>query len=729
MGAAVTSDTLPPMGERSAAWLRRLREWTRSLDFTLARRFGLATREDRVFFFLIASVGVVAGLGGVAVHGLIEVLQALPERLGEAVRGLPPWLQRWLVVVAVPAFGGVLVGIIVWIVKQPVGGGGMSALIEAVALSGGKIPPRPVLANALAAVATVGSGGSLGREGPMIRLGAMIASWGGSRLGLPPHRLKVLIGCGAGAGLAAAYNVPIGGALFAMEVILGNFALDIFGPIVVSSVISTLISRTLVGNTPLYAAPGYALVSVWEILPYAGLGVVGALASVAFVLGVQAGRKTFARLRFLPDAVKPVLGMTLLGVLALWLPHVLGGGQVTINAALSGELRLPVPGELTILLLLGLALAKLVATALTAGSGGAGGLFTPSLLFGALVGGAYGIAVHALWPEVASPYGAYAAVGMAAVMAGTSHAPISAILILFEFTGNYDLILPLMVSSITASLLARRLRRTSIYTEALSSKGIELPWRMEEAVLAGLEADDLARPDSQTLRPGDKYSDVVEKFFNSRRQRLFVVSADGRLLGAISLHDIKHALDSPENLTAVVAHDLMVPVDQVIRQTDRLHRAVETFAHSDFERLPVVGEGDRFLGVLAKRDLLAVYAQEVLGRPALLATFVSSQDPQTNRQYVEIPPDFSLRLVPLPADLEGKTLAEARLPQTLGARVIEIRRQIRGNEEQVIPGGDTLLQKGDLLLLLGPTAQLNALLERGTAAGEEALAAHQQQMG
>ncbi|HYO13864.1 MAG TPA: chloride channel protein [Thermoanaerobaculia bacterium] len=721
------------MRERSAAWLQRLRDWTRSLDFTLARRFGLATREDRLFYFLIASVGVVAGLGGVAVHGLIEVLQALlwqsPEGLADAARKLPPWL-----VVAIPAFGGLLVGIIAWIVKQPVGGGGMSALIEAVAMSGGKIPPRPVLANALAAVATVGSGGSLGREGPMIRLGAMIASWSGSRLGLPPHRLKVLIGCGAAAGLAAAYNIPIGGALFAMEVILGNFALDIFGPIVVSSVISTLISRTLAGNTPLYAAPGYALVSVWEILLYAGLGVVGALASVAFVLGVQTGRKTFAGLRFLPDPVKPVLGMALLGVLALWVPHVLGGGHDTINTALAGELRLPprmsaLHEELTILLLLGLALAKLVATALTTGSGGAGGLFTPSLFFGALVGGAYGIGVHALWPEIASPYGAYAAVGMAAIMAGTGHAPISAILILFEFTGNYELILPLMVSSITASLLARRLRRASIYTEALYSKGIEIPWRMEEAVLAGLEADDLSRPDAQILRPGDTYSDVVEKFFNSRRQRLFVVSADGRLLGAISLHDIKHALDNPENLTAVVAHDLMVPVDQVIRQADRLHRAVEVFAHSDFERLPVVGEGDRFLGVLAKRDLLAVYAQEVLGRPALLATFVSSQDPQTNRQYVEIPPDFSLRLVPLPEELEGKTLAEARLPQTIGARVIEIRRQVRGNEEQVIPAGDTLLHKGDLLLLLGPTVQLNALLERGTAAGDEALAAHQQQMG
>ncbi|HSF40689.1 MAG TPA: chloride channel protein, partial [Thermoanaerobaculia bacterium] len=391
------------MRTRAAAWVQKIRGWTRFLDFTLARRFGLATREDRVFFFLIALVGVVAGLLGVAVHWLIDILQAFlwqsPDGLVGAARKAPRWL-----VVAAPAFGGVLIGLITWFMRQPVGGGGMSALIEAVALSGGKIPPKPVLANALAAVATVGSGGSLGREGPLIRLGAMISSWVGGRLGVGPHRLKILIGCGAAAGLASAYNVPIGGALFAMEVILGNFALEIFGPIVVSSVISTLISRTFAGNTPLYSAPGYALSSGWEILLYAGLGVVGAFVSVAFVFGIRVGRRSFKGLRFLPDPLKPVLGMTLLGVMALWVPQILGGGHDTINLALAGELKLParlaLPEQFTILMLLGFAAAKLIATGLTTGSGGAGGLFTPSLFVGALVGGAYGIWMHSLWPEV-----------------------------------------------------------------------------------------------------------------------------------------------------------------------------------------------------------------------------------------------------------------------------------------------------------------------------------------
>ncbi|MGH9363614.1 MAG: chloride channel protein, partial [Thermoanaerobaculia bacterium] len=439
----------------------RLRKSLKSLDFTVARRFGVATREDRLFYLLIVGVGTLAGVIGVFVHRLIDLVADLHALLWRAtplvaVAHKLPWLQ----VVATTTLGGLLVGLIYWAARHPAAGGGMSQLIEAVALFGGKVPPRPVLVNAVAAVATVGSGGSLGREGPMIRLGAMVASQLGSRLGLPTHRVKILVGCGAAAGLAAAYNIPVGGAIFAMEVILGNFALEIFGPIVVASVTSTLIARAISGNVPIYAAPGYALESGWEILAFAGLGLVGALASVAFIYGVRAGRGLFSRLGWLPVPLRPLLGMGLLGVVGVFVPYVLGGGTDVIHLTLAGKLDLS--ERLPVLLLLVLPLAKLVATALTVGGGGSGGLFTPSLFFGALVGGAYGYGIHSFWPETTSTYGAYAAVGMAAVAAGTSHAPISAILILFEFTGNYDLILPLMVSAILASALSRKLYPASI---------------------------------------------------------------------------------------------------------------------------------------------------------------------------------------------------------------------------------------------------------------------------
>jgi chloride channel protein, CIC family len=728
-----------PSPSRPRLRLKTLREWIRTADFAVARRFGIASREDRLFYLAIGIVGVVSGALGMLTERLIAALQALLWSRGnplpaawaalfygthkdllQLARAAPRWE-----VVAAPAVGGALLGLFLWRSRRPAAGEGMASLIEAVALHGGKIPPKPVILNALTSIITVGSGGSLGREGPMIRLGAMISSWAGQRFGLPPHRVKILVGCGAAAGLAATYNIPIGGALFAMEVILGNFALEIFGPIVASSVIATVISRSLNGNAPLYAAPGYTLLSGWELLFHAGLGIVGAFASVAFVLGIRAGHRAFAALSFMPRPLHPLLGMTLVGVLGLYVPYALGRGYSTINLALAGTLKLPphlaLPHEFTILLLLGLAVAKLAATALTTGGGGSGGMFTPSLLFGALVGGAYGYWVHSLWPHVASPYGAYAAVGMAAVMAGTSQAPISAILILFEFTGNYDLILPVMLAAIISSLLSRQLRPYSIYTEPLQRKGIDLTWRMEEAVLAGLKAEDLARPDLDVLHPGDRYHAVVDKFFATRRQRLFVVDAAGTLLGAVSLHDIQGALEQPETLAAVVAYDLMSPVEEAVHKGERLHRATELFAQTDRERLPVVDEAGKLLGLLAKRDLLAVYAQEVLGRPALLATYAASQEPGGSRHYMEIPPDFALRQIALPPSLAGKTLAEARLPQTFGARVLEIRRPARAGEETVLPTADTRLESGDLLTLLAPTATLDAL-SAGKVEHDEAVA-------
>jgi len=688
------------MTERFARALRLARLALRRIDYFLARRFALSTREDRIFLVLIPTIGIVVGLLGFLVHRLIDGVRVAlwggywPDFV-YAARALEPWR-----VLAATGAGGALIALVVWWAREPVGGRGMSSLIEAVALSGGRVPLRQTAQSALAAVFTVGSGGSLGREGPMIRLGAAVSSWLGQRTGLPPYRLKILVGCGAAAGFAAAYNVPIGGSLFAMEIILGSFALEIFGPIVVAAVLSTLIARAAEDNTPLYALPGFTLESPWEILFYLGLGIVGALASLAFTLGVRAVAKLFQRLR-LPLWARPVLGMLALGGCALAVPEILGGGFSTIRQALVGELPLA--------MLLLLPAAKLVATALTLGSGGSGGLFTPSLFFGALVGGAYGYGVHELFPASSAGPGAYAAVGMAALAAGSSHAPLSAILMLFEFTGNYELILPLMVAAITSSWIAKRLYPYSVYTEPLQRRGVELAFRMEEAALAGLSVADMAREDLETLRPETPYAEVVDRFLGTRRHRLFVVDAERHLLGAVSLHDIKHALREGEHLAGVCAHDLMVPAGTTLPAAERLHRAAETLARSDFERLPVLGEDGRFRGVLAKRDLLAVYAQEVLGRPAVLSTFVASDQPGSKGNAVELPPDFALRSVAVPGELVGRTLVECALPARLGVRVIEIKRPAPDGWEWIAPDAATVLGPADELVVLGPSAAVDAL--------------------
>ncbi len=678
--------------------LRRLHHGWARVELALARRFGLASAEDRRFFLLIPAVGALAAVLALLVEALINLVRRVVwgdgEHLLAAAQNAPLW---WIV--AGPALGGLAVGCVIWMGRQKVAGYGMGVLVESVVLRQGRVPARPISLAAIGAVLTVGAGGSLGKEGPMIRLGAMVSSWLGERLGLGPHRLKILVGCGAAAGLAAAYNIPIGGALFAMEVILGNFALEIFGPIVVASVVSTLIARTVAGDLPTYAAAGYTLESGWELLAYLGLGIVGAVASIAFVFGVRAMSFLFRRQRLVPVVAQPMVGFALLGVVALWFPHVLGSGFESIQLAVEGGLGWG--------LLLLLPLAKVIATGLTAGAGGAGGMFTPSLFVGAMVGGAYGTGIQALWPTATADPGAYAVVGMAAIAAGASHAPISAILILFEFSGNYDLILPLMIASITASVLSRALYPHSVYEESLKKRGVDLRYRMEEAALAGLEVEGLKRADSETLSPDTPYAELVERFLSSHRQRLFVVGEGLTLLGAVSLHDIKHVLEEPTALTSVVAHDLMVPVDHVLYPRTRLHQVTEVFSQSEFERLPVVDpDSGVFLGVLAKRDVLAIYSQEVLGRPATLATFVRADE---KRDYVELPPDFALRMVPVPLNLVGATLAELHLPQRFGIRVIEVLRQVLGRRERLMPAADFRLELGMSLIVIGPREAIDRL--------------------
>ncbi len=532
--------------------VRRLRRLFRKVEFQVSRQFALSTREDRIFFALVPTVGLVAG-------GLAVVVQRLSEGLRVLLWGYTPTfefavrtgLSGWRVLLALVT-GGVLVAILQRLAKAPLASHGVSSLVEAVALHGGRLSVKPVLYSAAAAIATVGSGGSLGREGPMLRLGAAVSSWLGQRLGLSSRRLKILLGCGTAAGFAAAFNVPIGGSLFAMEVVLGSFALEIFGPIVVAAVLATLLSRAAESAAPIYPLEGYALASPWEIGFHFGLGLVGAVAAVAFVLGVRLFARLFRKLAVVPEAVLPVVGLALLAGLGFFWPEVLGNGFSTITSALREEF----PWRL-LALLAGL---KLVATALTAGSGCPGGHFTPSLCFGALVGGAYGELVHSAFPHATASSGSYAAVGMAAVAAGSSHAPLSAILILFELTGNYDLILPLMIAAIVSSMVAKRLYPYSIYTEPLERRGVELSWRMEEAALAGLRVADLVRDDPETLLPTATYAEVVERFLGTKRHRLFVVDAGKTLLGFVSLHDFKHALRETESLSVKTARDLMAPV-------------------------------------------------------------------------------------------------------------------------------------------------------------------------
>jgi CIC family chloride channel protein len=392
-----------------------------------------------------------------------------------------------------------------------------------------------------------------------------------------------------------------------------------------------------------------------------------------------------------PEAVLPVVGLALLAGLGFFWPEVLGNGFSTITSALREEFHWRL-----LALLAGL---KLIATALTAGSGCPGGHFTPSLCFGALVGGAYGELVHSAFPHATASSGSYAAWqrsprGPRAPPRRSD--PLRA-------HRNYDLILPLMIAAIVSSMVAKRLYPYSIYIEPLERRGVELSWRMEEAALAGLRVADLVRDDPETLLPTATYAEVVERFLGAKRHRLFVVDAGKTLLGFVSLHDFKHALRETESLSVKTASDLMAPVTTTLGVADRLHRVAEDFARSDFERLPVLEEDGRFRGQARP----ARPRPEVLGRPAVLS-FVAARPAGFARPRWAAA-GFRAALDCATEELAGRTLAECSLPQRYAVRVIEIKRPGPAGLEWIVPDAMTVVGYGDELVVLGPTKRVEAL--------------------
>jgi chloride channel protein, CIC family len=679
-------------------WLKQFADW---------RPFAsLRTRPpgEKRFLVLVPLTGVATAFAAIAFVRLLGLLQGFfwgsrHELLRHALL-LPAW-QRF----AIPTFGGVLVGLIILITRHPVGGHGTAGIIEAVAQRGGYLPFGRSLIKALATLCTVATGGSLGREGPLVRVGAAIGSLFGRRFRLGGNRLNILVGCGAAAGIAAAYNAPIGGALFALEVVLGNFALESFGPIVVASAIGTVVSRRLISAYPAYTPPQHAtLVSGWELGHYLAMGIGIGVASALCIVVLSGSEKGFRRLP-IPVWTRPVVGFALVGLIGIFYPHVFGNGFDTTNELLREEL----PLQLIIIL----PILKLVATALTAGSGGSGGLFTPTLFMGSALGYTYGAWCHEAFPMTTSTPGAYALVGMGAMVAGTTQVPLSAIMIIFELTGDYQIILPLMVACTGAVVASRLLHRESIYTEPLVERGVRLGGRMEELVMDTIHVRDIMRSSAAPVNELETVGVVMKRMLEEGRKEMFVVGEDGRLSGAITLGDLAESVRNPEAAQALRAKDVMYPNVPVLTENDRLSEAIGRWSQVSRDRLPVVDSLDtrRLVGELSAGDIMALYSQEILHKEARLARFDkprAGERPETT--FVELPGEYVVALVTLPESFPGMTLRELGARQRFGVNIIELKRRMAGGQERrIIPDPSTDLKAGDGLIVVGRPAEIARL--------------------
>ena len=660
----------------------------------------LRTRPgDRRFIVLVPLTGLLTGLAAVALIRLLGQVQkgfwGDGRHLLEPALALP-WWHRLLA----PMVGGALIGLLMLWAKRPIVGTGTTGIIEAVAKKSGVLPGGETLLGALATLLTVGSGGSLGREAPLVQSGATIGSILARRLGLSGQRIKILLACGAASGIAAAYNAPIGGALFGLEVILGNFALESFGPVVVSTALATVLSRRLTGAYHAYQPPLLpSLVSSWELGHYLLMGLLLGLAGVLFLWSVRGVARLFERLP-MPPPLKPLVGFGFVGAIGIGFPHVFGNGYDTVDLVLHGSLPL--------VLLLVLPVLKTAATAATAGSGGAGGMFTPTLFVGAMLGAAYGSWAHWMAPlSTASPI-VYALVGMGGMLAATTQAPLTAILMIFELTGDYEILVPLMFACGVSIIVARLLGGRSQYTAALEERGVHLGGRIEELVMDTVLVREVMREGAPAVREDEPLESVVRRMIDEGRKELYVVGPDGTFRGAITLAEMSEPLTRPETLRSLTAGQVAYTEVPTLRPDEKLSEAIGRWSSLSRDRLPVVEADGRYRGELSAGDILFLYSQEVLHKEARLARFDRTGGGRTGTTYVELPSEYVVAEVTLSRSFRGMTLRDLDARRRFGLNVLEVKRPgARPDlEHRMLANPDLELQAGDILIVVGRPSEI-----------------------
>jgi len=553
---------------------------------------------------LAVFVGLAGGFGAVGFRYLIDFFQSVAYgsdgNLLDLVQSIP-----WHLRVSVPALGGLVVGPLVYFWAREAKGHGVPEVMEAVALKSGLIRKRLVIIKSFASAICIGTGGSVGREGPIVQIGSAIGSTIGQMLKISADRMRTLVGCGAAAGIAATFNAPIAGSMFALEIILGDFGLATFSPIVISSVIATAVSRHFLGDAPAFIVPAYELVSAWEFPLYVLLGLFCALVAVSFIKTLYRVEDIFDGLKF-PEYLKAVIGGIILGVISLLFPQILGVGYGAIDLSLGQSYAW--------WLLLVLVMCKILATSITIGSGGSGGIFAPSLFMGAMAGGFFGTVVHNLFPSMTASPGAYSIVGMGAVVSATTHGPLTALLMLFEMTGDYKIILPLMITCIISSNVGRQFFKESIYTLKLVRRGINLEEGKEVNVLKSIKVSEVMNIEVETITEALGLERLAEIISKSKYNSFPVVRDGNKLTGILSFFDYNEAIFDENLKGLVVAKDIATSDVVTISTDDNLYNALEKITFKDFSILPVVSTDDptKLIGVLTRRDIMGAYNKAVI---------------------------------------------------------------------------------------------------------------------
>lgn len=562
--------------------------------------------SEQTFLIIAAAViGVVVGVGTIVFEKLlVDTSWLFGEFLPRLVGG-----RTW-VVALIPALGGLCLAPFIWRFPEEATTDGVPATMEAVALNNGFIRWTSGLFTMILSSLTLGSGGSAGSEGPIVRIGSALSSGAGQAFGISGPSLSLMAACGAGAGLAAIFNAPIAGVLFAIEVVLGEFNVYSFSPIIISSVVATAFTRAYIFQGAQLQIPQYQLFSYWEVPLYAAVGIAAGFVSISFTRGMQLSHRLFQHAVKFPLAFKPAVGGLLVGIIGVFLPHVLGYAYAPYVQAINGKFA---AGFLFILMG-----AKLVSTCLTLGSGGAGGILCPSLFLGAVLGSGCGSLFHQFFPWMIPEVGGYGIVGMGAVLGAVVQAPMAAIIMIFELTNDYTVILPMMIACILATLVHRSFLNGSIYSLNLADRGIDIHAGREMGILTNLRVKDVMETRYEAVHDSAPYEQVLEKCLNNSGHYLYVVDEKENLVGVISFPELKEFMFtySPDGL--LVAKDLIGSGVVFVTPDESLASSLNKFTSTDMEQLPVVGQEDgrlrKIRGVVTRSQVLKAYRREMLKR-------------------------------------------------------------------------------------------------------------------
>ena len=628
-------------------------------------------------------VGIGAGLGAVLFNFLIEFFRKLAYVDFVDIFHFDQPLH----LIIIPVIGALITGPLIFLFAREAKGHGIPEIMLAIALRGGKIKPQVGIVKAISSAICIATGGSVGSEGPIAQIGSAIGSTVGQWLKLNEERTKTLVACGAAGGIAAIFNAPIAGAIFAMEVVLNRMSTVYFGAVVISAVVADSIAHFFMGDIRTFLIPQYFLKSPWELLLFSLLAVIAAFASVGFSRSLYLVEDFFDDFK-IPEWIKPSIGAVLLGVLGIFslknadgFPRVFGVGYDSMTPALFGEFTLKVALFLFAL--------KLLATLFTLGSGNSGGIFAPSLFMGSMLGAGFGSWATTAYPNITSGAGAYALVGMASFFSGATHAPMTAILILFEMTHNYQLILPLMLASVLSTIISRILSKDSIYSLKLTRRGIKLSQTEDVDVMQGITVGEVMSTDIISIRENQTIQDLETRLSKTHLTGLPILNSEDELVGVVSIGDLRNARGSDTPSTTKLSeiasmHELLFTYPE-----EPMWKAIFRMSNHNISMLPVVQKDNpkKLIGMIYRRNVIRAYEHAITKKANM------QHDVEIIKLGKLDETRFMQLNIPAHSFVVGKRVSEIKLP---GHCVIVSLR--RGRELKIV-SGNTILQKGDNLTI------------------------------